>query len=132
MRKEYRTVPADEVLSRFPPERQAKINARAIQLIAQEVGLSDLRKAQHLTQEEVAERLGGKQVHISRFEKRSDVKLSKLRDYIEAIGGTLDLLVTLPDGVPFRLAHPPASRRRGASGKTSKTTGSGIGRKPER
>jgi Helix-turn-helix len=120
MRKEYRPIPADEVLSRFPPERQAKINARAIQLIAQEVGLSDLRKAQHLTQEEVAARLGGKQVHISRFEKRSDVKLSKLCEYVEAIGGTLDLLVTLPDGVPYKLARPPASPRRGGSKKTSK------------
>jgi predicted DNA-binding protein (UPF0251 family) len=120
MRKEYRPIPADEVLSRFPPERQAKINARAIQLMAEEVGLSDLRKAQHLTQEEVAERLGGKQVHISRFERRSDVKLSKLREYVEAIGGTLDLLVTLPDGVPFKLARPPASRRRRNSKKTSK------------
>jgi hypothetical protein len=110
MSKEYRTIPADEVLSRFPPERQAKINARAIQLIAQEVGLSDLRRAQNLTQADVAERLGGKQVHISRFEKRSDVKLSKLRAYVEAIGGTLDLLVTLPDGAPFKLARPTASR----------------------
>ena len=120
MRKEYRTVPADDVLARFSPERQAKINARAIQLIAQEIGLSDLRKAQHLTQEDVAARLGGKQVHISRFEKRSDVKLSKLREYVEAIGGTLDLLVTLPDGVPFQACAPSCSPPRRGNKKTSK------------
>jgi hypothetical protein len=97
MSKEYRTIPADEVLGRFPPARQAQINLRAAQLIAEEVGLSELRKAKRITQEQIAKKIGGRQVYVSRFEKRSDVKLSKLREYVEALGGDLQLLVTFPD-----------------------------------
>jgi hypothetical protein len=37
-------------------------------------------------------------VYISRLEKRSDVKLSTLRDYVRAIGGDLQLMVTFPEG----------------------------------
>ena len=113
MTKPYRAIPADEVLERFSPARQARINARAAQLIAQEVGLSDLRKARRITQEQVAKKMGGRQVYVSRFEKRSDVKLSKLREYVEALGGDLDLLVTFPDSGAFSLA------RLGAAGKSA-------------
>jgi hypothetical protein len=97
MSKEYRTIPADEVLGRFSPARQAQIDLRAAQLIAEEVGLSELRKAKRITQEQIAKKIGGRQVYVSRFEKRSDVKLSKLREYVEALGGDLQLLVTFPD-----------------------------------
>jgi predicted DNA-binding protein (UPF0251 family) len=116
MGKRYRTIPADEVLARFSPARQARIKLRAVQLIAEEVGLSDLRKAKRLTQEQIAKKIGGKQVHISRFEKRSDVKLSKLREYVEALGGELDIVVTFPDSSAYSIAGlgktRPAPRRR--------------------
>ena len=94
----YRPVPAGEVTAAFSPERKAKIAARAAEIIAEEYALRDIRKARHVTQEQVAERLGGKQVYISRLEKRSDVKLSTLRDYVRAIGGDLQLMVTFPEG----------------------------------
>ena len=103
MSKEYRTIPSDEVLGRFSPARQAKINLRAAQLIAEEVGLSELRKAKRVTQEQLAKRVGGRQVYISRFEKRSDVTLSKLREYVEALGGDLELVVTFPDRSAYTL-----------------------------
>jgi len=116
MGKGYRTIPADEVLARFSPARRARIDLRAVQLIAEEVGLSDLRKAKRLTQEQIAKKIGGKQVHISRFERRSDVKLSKLREYVEALGGELELLVTFPDSSAYTIAglgRPrPSPRRR--------------------
>jgi hypothetical protein len=105
MGKEYRSVPADEVITRLSPARQAKINLRAAQLIAEEVGLGDLRRAKRITQEQVANRIGGRQVYISRFEKRTDVRLSKLREYVEALGGELELLVTFPDSSSYRLAR---------------------------
>jgi DNA-directed RNA polymerase specialized sigma subunit len=79
MSKEYRSVPADQVLARFSGERLDKINARALQLVAEEVGLTELRKTRHLTQQDVAAKLGGKQAHVSRLEKRTDVKVSSLR-----------------------------------------------------
>jgi predicted DNA-binding protein (UPF0251 family) len=101
--KAYRTTAADAVLARFPPARRAKIKARAAEIVAEELALSDLRKSKEMTQEEVAERLGGRQVYVSRLERRSDMKLSTLRDYIKAIGGQLQLMVTFPKGEAVRL-----------------------------
>lgn len=127
MGKEYRTVPAEEIVARLSPARQAKINLRAAQLIAEEVGLGELRRAKRITQEQVAKKIGGRQVYISRFEKRSDVRLSKLREYVEALGGELELLVTFPDSA-YRLARlgkprtlprrRPARRAAGRVGRT--------------
>jgi transcriptional regulator with XRE-family HTH domain len=67
-------------------------------LIAEEMALRDIRKSRALTQEQVAKRLGGKQVYVSRLEGRSDVKVSTLRDYVHALGGELQLMVTFPEG----------------------------------
>ena len=103
MRNEYKPVPLDEVMAGLAPERQARFRARATELIAEEIGLRDLRRAKRFTQEQVAERLGGRQVYVSRLEKRADMKLSTLRDYVHAIGGDLQLVVTFPEGDTIRL-----------------------------
>jgi transcriptional regulator with XRE-family HTH domain len=67
-------------------------------LIAEETALRDIRKSRALTQEQVAKRLGGKQVYVSRLKSRSDVKVSTLRDYVYALGGGLQLMVSFPEG----------------------------------
>jgi hypothetical protein len=120
MSKAYRTIPADQVLGRLPAGRQARIRLRAAQLIAEEIGLSELRKVKRVTQEQLAKRVGGRQVYISRFEKRSDVRLSKLREYVEALGGDLELVVTFPDSSAYTLGgytRKPSSGRRSARQK---------------
>jgi hypothetical protein len=117
MSKEYRSVPADEVLARFSAERLDKINARALQLVAEEVGLTELRKTRHLTQQDVAAKLGGKQAHVSRLEERTDVKVSSLSEYVNALGADLSLLVTFPEGQLYKLDLGPDLRRRGAKSK---------------
>lgn len=96
-------VPLKRVLAGFSPERRKRIKARAKELIGEEMALSDLRKSRALTQEQVAKRLGGKQVYISRLESRSDVKVSTLRDYVRAIGGELQLMVTFPGGAKAKI-----------------------------
>jgi hypothetical protein len=121
----YRAVPAEDVLADLPPDRQMRIKARGAELIAEEVALRDLRRARKITQEQLAERLGGRQVYVSRLERRADMKVSTLRDYVEAIGGELQLMVTFPEAASVRLkdvglsgrdendaATGPVSRRR--------------------
>jgi len=95
--KAYRPVPSEEMLSRMSPEQRARVIARADELMTDQLALRDIRKLRALTQQEVAKTLGGKQVYVSRIEKRADVKLSTLRGYVEALGGELQLLVTFPD-----------------------------------
>ena len=105
MSREYRSIPADKVLARFSPERQARINARALELLAEEIGLGDLRKVKGITQEQVAKRIGSRQVQISRLEKRSDIKMSTLEKYLAALGAKIEVFAFFPDSGPFRLAR---------------------------
>jgi transcriptional regulator with XRE-family HTH domain len=125
MSKDYHPIAAEEVIARFAPARQTKINLRAAQLIAEEIALSELRKAKRVTQEQIAKKIGGRQVYVSRFEKRADVKLSKLREYVEALGGELELLVTFPDSSAYSLARlgasSPSRNRRAATARKRAT-----------
>jgi hypothetical protein len=59
-------VPAAEVIAGFSAERRGKIAARATELIAGEMALSDIRKSRALTQEQVAKKLGGKRAPASK------------------------------------------------------------------
>ncbi len=63
------------------------------------VRLSDLRRERGLSQVELAEILNKQQGEVSKIERRNDVKLSTLRDYVESIGGSLQVLARLPNGV---------------------------------
>ncbi|MEA3385690.1 MAG: XRE family transcriptional regulator [Thermodesulfobacteriota bacterium] len=86
-----------DIMNSLTVERREKIEARAEELIAEEMTLRDLRKAQDLTQERMAELLGVGQDNISRLEGRTDMLLSTLRSYVAAMGGSLDLIVRFQD-----------------------------------
>ena len=58
--------------------------------------LQDIREAQNITQEELAEKLQTKQANVSRTERRKDLKLSTLKNHIEAMGGELDIVARFP------------------------------------
>jgi DNA-binding XRE family transcriptional regulator len=68
-----------------------------------EVALRELRAAIGFTQEQLASRLGVQQAAVSRLERRSDITLSSLRRYVEALGGQLEINVRTPDGEQLRL-----------------------------
>ncbi|AXS41626.1 XRE family transcriptional regulator [Breoghania sp. L-A4] len=98
------TISADDVFKKHMTATQRKkAKARSDELIAEYKTLQELRKARALTQVRLAEILGVTQDNVSRIEKRSDVLLSTLRSYIEAMGGELDLVVTFPDHAPVHL-----------------------------
>ena len=82
-----------QVLSTLPAKRRAKIERRASELAT----LKDLRQAVEQTQEDLAVSLGVGQDTISRIERRSDMLLSTLRRYVEAMGGKLELVAEFPD-----------------------------------
>ena len=97
------TVSLKDAMSRVSAKRRKKIETRAGELIAEEMTLRDLRKAHELTQEKMAELLGIKQESISSIEQRSDLLISTLRGYVEAMGGDLSLLVRFPNRPPVEL-----------------------------
>lgn len=110
----------NDVLGKLPPARQRKVEARAQELIAEELTLQDLRKAQKLTQEQMATVLNIGQDSISRLEKRSDMMLSTMRSYVEAMGGSLELVARFPNRAPVIIdsmkdvspQQTPASKRK--------------------
>ena len=88
----------------LPPSRRKKVERRAAQLIAEEMSLRELRQALKLTQERMAETLGIGQEGVSRLEKRSDLLISTLRSYVEAMGGSLSIVAEFPDRHPIVLS----------------------------
>ena len=83
--------------------RKQKIASRAATIIAEERSLQELRRAHKLTQRKMAEVLGIGQDSVSRLEQRSDLLISTLRNYVEAMGGTLSLVAEFPDKEPVIL-----------------------------
>lgn len=86
-----------KILNKLPVSRQVKIKKRAKELIAKEMTLRDLRKALELTQVDVCKKLRMNQEAVSRLERRSDILLSTLVSYINAMGGELHLIAKFPN-----------------------------------
>jgi transcriptional regulator with XRE-family HTH domain len=62
------------------------------------VMLGEIRRAQQMTQETLAEALGISQSEVSKVERRTDLYMSTLRRYIEAMGGELEVVARFPNG----------------------------------
>jgi DNA-binding XRE family transcriptional regulator len=93
----------DDALNALPPSRRKRIEKRAARLIAEEMTMRELRKARHMTQAKLARSLGVNQEQISRIEKRTDLHISTLCRYIEAMGGRLSIVAEFPGGAPVVL-----------------------------
>jgi transcriptional regulator with XRE-family HTH domain len=93
----------EEKLAEISPKRRAKIKARTCELVAREMSLRELRQAVNKTQKTVARTLNIGQEGVSRLEKRSDLLLSTLRNFVEAVGGSLTLVAQFPDQEPIAI-----------------------------
>jgi transcriptional regulator with XRE-family HTH domain len=93
----------DKIRELNPRQRQ-KVEARAAEIIAEEMSLRDMRKARKLTQARVAKVLGITQDSVSRLEKRSDLLLSTLRKTVKAMGGDVRIVAEFPDRAPVVLS----------------------------
>jgi len=98
-----------EKLESLPDDRRKRIEARADELVEQELTLRELRKALELTQTALAEELNVGQDTVSRLERRTDMLLSTLHDYVQGLGGRLELNVEFPGHRKVRLKslHEP-------------------------
>ncbi len=76
-------------------QQRAKEKTR---LMLEAMPLQELRQARELSQEEMARALGIRQAAVSKLERRTDMYLSTLRKFIEAMGGQLEIVVHFPEG----------------------------------
>lgn len=86
-----------ELRNRMSPAGRAKASERAREL-AKELPLFELRQARQLSQEQLANTLRIKQASVSKLERRTDMYLSTLRSYVEALGGRLEIVAHFPEG----------------------------------
>ena len=124
------TVTLEQFSKDFTPDERAKVAARTAELIEEELTLRDLRQAQRLTQERMAELMGVEQENVSRLERRADLLLSTLSGYVAAMGGKLRLVAEFPDRHPVTIAladvtgrDSPKPHRRGHKTKERATAG---------
>lgn len=66
-------------------------------------GLRGLRQIAGKAQAEIASALNIKQPSVSQIERQTDMYLSTLRSYVEAVGGKLELTVKLPKRPALRI-----------------------------
>jgi transcriptional regulator with XRE-family HTH domain len=85
-----------ELTKDLSPERRARIEAKKV-VLREEMDLAELRQALALTQSTLAEALGVKQGEISKIENRTDVFVSTLRRFIQAMGGDLEIRAVFHD-----------------------------------
>lgn len=60
--------------------------------------LAELPRELHVTQEDLARALDVSQSNVSPVERGGDLSLSTLRDYVEALGGRLEINAVFPTG----------------------------------
>jgi DNA-binding XRE family transcriptional regulator len=96
----------EDVLATMPVKRRKAIEARGAEILAKidkRMTLAEMRKGQKISQAALAETLGIGQMQISRLEKRKDPRLSTIQRTVAAMGGTLTVVVTLPNQEPMVL-----------------------------
>ncbi|MFN7995578.1 MAG: helix-turn-helix transcriptional regulator [Bryobacteraceae bacterium] len=85
-----------ELVQTMPVARQQKIASRVQQSLAA-MPLEEVRKARQMTQAKLADALGVNQGEVSKIEHRTDIYLSTLASYVEALGGKLEIRAVFPD-----------------------------------
>jgi transcriptional regulator with XRE-family HTH domain len=95
----------NQYLQNLSPEMRKNVDARAAEILAEEMGLQELRKALQYSQTALAEKLHVAQGEISKIEHRTDMLVSTLREYVEQLGGSLEITVHFPDKKPIKITQ---------------------------
>ena len=93
------------------PDAKARLAEKRAETL-EEIRLYELRHAEAVSQAELAGRLEVTQGAISKFEHADDVRISTLRQYLEALGARLELVAVFDDEqrrVPIELGRQPAT-----------------------
>ena len=92
-----KTTKFSELRAKMSPEARAEARRLADEDL-KEMPLHELRAARHLTQQQLAKSLDMTQAAVSQLEQRTDVYLSTLENFVEAMGGRLEMYAVFPDG----------------------------------
>jgi DNA-binding transcriptional regulator YiaG len=92
--------PFSHLTKDWTSERHARVHRRKEEMLRhiEEGALADLRRALQVSQEDLAKALGKSQSAVAQMEQRTDMKVSTLREAVEAMGGELRLVARFPTG----------------------------------
>lgn len=81
------------------PKRKARVARARDDAIAEQIAyrLAELRQMREVTQVELAKALKTSQPNVSRIEAGEDALLSTVRQYVEGLGGRLELCVVFDE-----------------------------------
>lgn len=85
-----------DLVAKMPLERRAHVDRLSAEM-REEMNLTQLRTARRLSQAALGELLHVEQPAVARLEKRTDMYVSSLRRFIEAMGGDLEIIARFPD-----------------------------------
>jgi len=86
-----------ELEAKMTPEQIVERDAYVKEMIA-EMPLNRVREARNLTQTHLAAILNKDQSSISQLERRTDMYVRTLADFIKAMGGELEIRANFPEG----------------------------------
>ncbi len=86
----------DRLRAALPANHRAEAEALTEQM-DRDLSLTELRRARAMTQDQLAADLHVGQASIAKLERRTDMYLSTLRRFVEAMGGELEIVATFPD-----------------------------------
>ncbi|MBI1774303.1 MAG: XRE family transcriptional regulator [Proteobacteria bacterium] len=89
--------------AKMSPRAQAKAAAQAADL-RRDMDLAQIRRALKLSQEELGQTLQVGQAAVAKLEKRTDMYLSTIRRFVEAMGGQLEVVARFP-GQDVRISN---------------------------
>ena len=83
--------------AKMTPERR-EANRLAAEQMVEAMPLEELRTARNITQTHLASLLRITQASVSKMEKRTDMYVSTLRSFVQAMGGDLEIRAVFPEG----------------------------------
>jgi transcriptional regulator with XRE-family HTH domain len=117
-----KVIPFSELFAEMSPEARARVDARVRETVAR-LRLADIREAIGQTQLVMAAKLKLGQASVSKIESATDMYLSTLRRYIEALGGELVISAKFPEGTVIPIdslsSAPKKARKRTPAKKKS-------------
>ncbi len=93
-----------ELRAKMSPAARAASDS-AYQRLVEEMSLHQLRKARELTQSKIAEELHIGQGDVSKLERRTDMYVSTLTSYLQAVGADLEIRAVFPDGRAVKITQ---------------------------
>jgi hypothetical protein len=81
------------------------VSATEHRRLVEEMSLHQLRKARELTQTKIAGELHMGRGDVSKLERRTDMYVSTLASYLQAVGADLEIRAVFPDGRAVKITQ---------------------------